>query len=95
MAGLIAWKGNRTAPFPLKVAYSVGGVFLSTLVTHGKSRNFLKHKIESILPEKITENYKMINEKVGFFGSDVWNRSEDCYNQIEGGICKFLLFFKK
>lgn len=88
MAGLISWRSNIVAPLPLKAIYSFGGVFVSTLITHERFRSTLKHQIEAVLPEEFIRNYKIIDGKVGMFGAELWNKSEDLFHQAKSKVIK-------
>ena len=86
MAGLIAWKSNRSAPIPLKVFYSIGGIFISTILTHERFRNVLIEKISKNIPDNIKENNELIDENIGKFGANYWNKIEDLVNQVKNKV---------
>lgn len=86
LAGLIAWKSNQPAPIPLKAIYSVGGIFVSTLLTHEKLRERLKETISKSIPEDIKARYRIVDERIGMFGANIWNHGEDIFNQAKSKL---------
>ena len=86
MAGFIAWKSNQSAPIPIKAIYSLGGIFISSLLTHERLRSVLKEKISSNLPNDIKWNVKFVDERIGMFGADIWNQGEGLFNQLKGKV---------
>lgn len=88
LAGLISWKSNKTAPLPIKAIYTIGGVFVSTLITHRKFRENLKSKASSILPDALKLHLNIVDERIGMFGADIWNRSEEIFNQLKERLNK-------
>ena len=83
LAGLIAWKSNQSTSFPLKSIYSLGGIFISSLLTHEKLRTRLKEKISSNIPDDIKMNFKIIDDRIGMFGADIWNRVENLFKDMK------------
>lgn len=88
LAGLISWRSNKTAPIPVKIVYTAAGVFVSTLVTHQRVRENIKERISSLLSDNFKEQYRMFDERIGMFGADIWNRSEDFYNDMKSRFYK-------
>ena len=88
LAGIISWRSNKTAPIPLKIVYTVGGVFVSSIMTHQKFRDNLKERIASKLPDNLKEHCLIIDEKIGMFGADFWNQSEELFNDLKSRLFK-------
>lgn len=86
LAGLIGWKSNQSAPFPLKAIFCLGGIFTSSLLTHEKLRSILKEEISSKIPDEIKVNAKVIDERIGMFGADIWNQGEYLFNSLKNKI---------
>lgn len=86
LAGLIAWKSNQPAPIPLKSIYSIGGIIVSTLLTHEKLRNRLKEAISTSIPEDIKAGYRVVDERIGMFGANIWNHGEDIFIQAKSKL---------
>ena len=86
LAGLIAWKSNKSSPLPIKTFYSLAGIFLSSLLTHERLRSVLKEKISSNIPEDIKLNARLVDERIGMFGADMWNQGENLFNQVKNKV---------
>lgn len=95
LAGLIAWRSNQSAPVPIKAIFSIGGVFMSTLITHEKIRNTLKSKVSEVLPEKFVNTYQIVDRRIGSLGADLWNQSEDLVHYTKTKIITIYSNIKK
>lgn len=67
---------------------SACGIFFSSLLTHQKLREVLMEKSSEMIPKIMKENYKIIDEKVGMFGANVWNSFEANYFKFKSQIWK-------
>lgn len=88
MAGLISWRSNKTAPLPIKIVYTVGGVLVSTLITHKGLRENVKLEISSILSDDLKFYYKKFDERIGMFGAEIWNGTEEIFKELRRKLSK-------
>lgn len=88
MAGLISWRSNKFAPLPIKIGYTFGGVFISTLITHKRLRENIKERISSVLSDDLKLHYRSFDENIGMFGVKIWNRTEELFNDLRKRLYK-------
>lgn len=88
LAGLISWRSNKSAPLPIKLFYTAGGLFVSTLVTYPRTRENIKKKISSVLSDDLKFHYKKVDEKVGMFGAEIWNRTDELFKDLRRRLFK-------
>lgn len=86
LAGLISWKSNQSAPFPLKAIFCLGGIFTSSLLTHEKFRLRLKEEISSNISEEIKVKIRDVDERIGIFGANIWSQGESLFNQLKNKV---------
>jgi hypothetical protein len=82
LAGLISWRSNKSAPLPIKIVYTAGSVFVSTLVTHQRLRENIKERISSVLSDDLKFHYMKIDERIGMFGAKIWNKTDELFKDL-------------
>jgi len=68
--------------------FTVGGITITSLLTHRKLRNHIQTRISELLPTEVKEVYLQGETAVGQFGANIWGKIDDLIEDVKNKVVK-------
>lgn len=81
-AAFIAWRSRRDSHLAVRMAGALGGLVLSSLVTHRKLRQQTTRRLQVFIPDAVQHTAQRIDDTIGQSGVWLWNRVDTLHDAL-------------